>query len=482
MTTIQQALHIFRKDVREFRREAAVVFVLSAALVLLGVSTWEGIQEWSSRPAGDIGPLILLLPIAWCLLIARVIHAEALPGDRHFWLTRPYSRVGLLLSKAMFILVFINVPLLIAQAAILWLSGFPLLSFVSGLLWNQLLITALVLLPAATVAALTRNLAQFLPAGVLAAAVILPPFEESRIQPEWFGALLGVGVAGAIGGTILVLQYRRRQALRHAAITLGAGFIVILLYLAFPRSAAFAIQSTLIGGPDSTFSLQLGKTEEPPPVGTQNRYRQIVDLPLVPSGVAARNIEIESPQISFRTLSGVISRGATRTDGTRLTPQGEGFSQRVAVERNFFEAAKDSPVTVRGEYVVTLYGNEQPAEIPLDGSPVMIDGLGQCGTMPNYDRGMILCRSPFHSWKNFSSDRVAQNHDYRPNLLTLFSIHPLGVRRFGLIGEPGAEVAPQAPEKPLTLVVRDPVGFFRHQMEVPNVRLSQFAVLETRAD
>ena len=168
--------------------------------------------------------------------------------------------------------------------------------------------------------------------------------------------------------------------------------------------------------------------------------------------------------------------------GRVLPSEGAGFSQHVSVDRSFYEAAKDSPVTVRGEYVVTLYGNEQPAEIPLDGSPVMIDGLGQCGTMPNQDRGTILCRSPFHQWKNFSSDRVAQNYDYRPNLLTLLAIQPVGVRRYGLIGEGSAEVAPQAPEKPLTLVVREPIGFFRYQMEVPNVRLSQYAILETRAN
>ena len=85
-------------------------------------------------------------------------------------------------------------------------------------------------------------------------------------------------------------------------------------------------------------------------------------------------------------------------EGTRLAPNVSGFSQRVSVDRGFYEAAKDSPVTVRGEYIVTLYGNERPAEIPLDGSPVMIAGLGQCGTMPNYDRATLLCRSPFHEW------------------------------------------------------------------------------------
>jgi len=449
---------------------------LSALLVLTGVSTWESIQEWSRNPLGDTGPLTVLLPLAWCLLIARVIHAEALPGDRHFWLTRPYSRTGLLLSKAMFIAVFINVPLLLAQAAILFFDGFPLSSYLGGLVWNQLLITGVVLLPAATAAALTRNLAQFLPAAILAGVLIFPPFQEARIQPQWLGALLGIGIAGAIGGTILVLQYRRRRAVRHALMTLAAAAVVIVVYLAFPRSVAFAIQSTLIGRPDNAFMLKLGPPEAPQLGGTTpNRYRQLLRLPIVPTGAAAHNIEIDSAQISFRTLSGVIIRS-----GSRLVATPTGFSHGVSVDRNFYEAAKNSPVTVRAEYVVTLFGNEHPAQVPLDGSPVMIDGLGQCGTTPNYDRRMILCRSPFHQWKSFISDRVAKNGYYSRFLGPPLTIHPLGDQRFELTGEGSRELAPQAAERPVTLVVREPVGFFRYQMEVPNVKLSDYAVPEPR--
>jgi hypothetical protein len=476
MNTIQQALHIFRKDVREFRLEAAVVVALSALLVLTGVSTWESIQESGRDPLGDTGPLSMLLPLAWCLLIARVIHAEALPGDRHFWLTRPYSRPGLLLSKGMFIAAFINVPLLLAQAAILYLDGFPLSSYLGGLVWNQLLITALVLLPAATAAALTRNLAQFLPAAILAAVLILAPFQDAQIQPRWVGALLGIGVAGAIGGTILVLQYRRRRAVRHALMTLGAASVVILVYMAFPRSAAFAVQSTLTGRADKAFMLQLGPPEAPPPAGaTPNRYRQLLRLPIIPGGAAARNIHIDSAEISFRTLSGVIVRSSSRVVATPTA-----LWHGVSVDRNFYEAAKNSPVTVRAEYVVTLFGNEHEAQVPLDGSTVMIDGLGQCGTTPNYDRRMILCRSPFHAWKSFVSDRVAENYYYRWLSVPPLIIHPLGDRRFELTEEAASELAPQAAERPVTLAVREPIGFFRYRMEAPNVKLSEYAVPEPR--
>jgi len=101
MTTFQQALHIFRKDARHLRWEISGVFLLLFFLILTGVQTWEGLQRRGGPDISNESPLSVLLVVAWSLLIARAIQTEALPGDRHFWLTRPYSRAGLALSKAL---------------------------------------------------------------------------------------------------------------------------------------------------------------------------------------------------------------------------------------------------------------------------------------------------------------------------------------------------------------------------------------------
>ena len=123
MTTIQQALHIFRKDAQHLRFELAATGLLLVFLLLTGVKTWEALQAGGGRTPIPMAPLAMLLVISWSMLIARVIQTEALPGDRHFWLTRPYSRASLVLSKALFIVAFINLPLLITQAAIVLLDG-----------------------------------------------------------------------------------------------------------------------------------------------------------------------------------------------------------------------------------------------------------------------------------------------------------------------------------------------------------------------
>jgi len=285
--------------------------------------------------------------------------------------------------------------------------------------------------------------------------------------------LLGIGVAGAIGGTILVLQYRRRRAVRHALMTLGAALAAIIVILAFPRSAAFAIQSSLIGGADSAFALHLGRPTAPPTATTTpNRYRQLLALPIAVSGAKAANLKLDSPQVSVRTLSGVTVRASSQV--TQSGP--DGFLHAISVGREFYEAAKSSPVTVRAEYVIRLYGNERSADIPLDGTPLMIEGLGQCGTTPNYDRRMILCRSPFHSWKNVVSDRVTWN-GYEEWPLPLM-IHPVASRRFELTGDSGSEIAPAVPERPVTLVAREPVAYFRYSLEARDVRLEEYAIPE----
>jgi hypothetical protein len=69
----------------------------------------------------------------------------------------------------------------------------------------------------------------------------------------------------------------------------------------------------------------------------------------------------------------------------------------TGLDRQFFDAAKDSPVTVRGEFYLTQFGNMRSADVPLDGTPVYIDGPGQCGVVAGYDQRRFVCRSAFHS-------------------------------------------------------------------------------------
>ena len=62
--------------------------------------------------------IALFLPIAWVVLISRLVHDEELVGDRQFWITRPYTWYSLLGSKLLALIVLIGLPLVIMQ---IWL-------------------------------------------------------------------------------------------------------------------------------------------------------------------------------------------------------------------------------------------------------------------------------------------------------------------------------------------------------------------------
>ncbi len=486
MTTFQQALHIFRKDVRHLRFEIAGILLLLIILVLTGVQTWEGLQARGGPESDPEGPLVVLLPIAWSLLIARAIQTEALPGDRHFWLTRPYSRTGLLLSKGLLILAFINLPLLVTQAAIISLDGLPLLSNFGGLLWNQVLLSVLLLLPVAAVAALTRNLAQFLPVVVLTGALLAGPVAGHDLMGdlEWIRSSLGLFIAAAIGVLVLWRQYRLRRSANTAFLALGSTAAGLILYLAFPHSLAFAIQSRVIGSQDGQFALHLS---QPAPrtkdLEDANRYRQLIALPIAVTGADPRDLRVDSSEITFKTLSGI-----TRHSRARVSRVEQRLVNTTSLDRTFFDAAKDSPVNVRAELYLTQFGRARSVNIPLDGTPVYISGPGQCGVVAEYDRRRFVCRSTFEAPRAFLSDRVIRERRFQrwsdaySPLPSVPSLNPVIWDTYELAGGASDDLAPVVPERPATLVVRDPVAYFRYTMEVPNVRLAEFAITEPKED
>jgi len=450
------------------------------------VQTWEGLQARGGPESDSEGPLAVLLPIAWSLLIARAIQTEALPGDRHFWLTRPYSRPGLLLSKALLIVGFINLPLFAAQAAIISLDGLPLWSNFGGLLWNQLLISVLLLLPVAAIAALTRNLAQFLPVVVLTGALLAGPVSghDSMGDLEWIRSSLGLFIAAAIGVLVLQRQYRLRRSLNTAFLALGSTVAGMILYLAFPHSLAFAIQSRVLGSPDGQFALRLDQIEpHTKDLHAANRYRQMVALPIAVSGADPRDLRVDSSRITFKTLSGI-----TRQSGARVNLVEQQLVQTTFLDRTFFEAAKDSPVNVRAEFYLTQFGGSRSINVPLDGTPVYISGPGQCGVVAGYDRRTFVCRSAFEAPRPFRSDRVTRERryrrwsDYYSPLPYLPRLDPVIPETYELLNGASDDLAPTVAERPATLVVREPVAYFRYTMEAAKVRLGDFAVTEPEED
>jgi len=483
MTTFEQAVHIFRKDARHLRLEIGGVLLLTLLMIVTGIQTWEGLQERGGASDFD-GPFTVLLPLTWCLLIARSIQTEALPGDRHFWLTRPYSRTGLVVAKLLFIGAFVNLPFLVAQAAIVVFDGLPLTSYLGGLLWNQVLVSMILLLPIAAIAALTRNLAQFLPTVVLVGALfaISASGHGSRPDLEWIYTSLGLSVVAVIGALVVWRQYRLRRSGNTALMALAATIAGMILYLGFPQSAAFAVQGKVVGTNKGKLGLHLG---DPVPVkgdvkGT-NRYRQLVELPIRVDGEIPGNLRVGTYHFTLKTLS-----GATRRIGGRLQVGKGGIAYRASIDKQFFDAAKNSPVSLQAEYSLTQFGDAGSTKVPLDGKPVYIAGLGQCGAAVNYDQRIFVCRNAFRDPGAFSSDRIIGREECRPcwtgysPFPAHISIHPIASHTYRILSVEGNDLAPATPEVPAIVVARKPVAYFNYTMDVPNVRLANYAIPEPK--
>src|SRR6185437_5975733 len=162
---MRQVLAIFTKDARRFWPEILVSFVLLVALVRVYPMQWTepglihratGLFGISGAPSGVLAAcLVVLVPISWWILIARLIHCEKLVGHTQFWITRPYEWPKLVAAKMLFLAVFLYAPFFAAQCLLLHSGGFHPFSYLSGLLLNLVYLTAVVVLPLAALSALT---------------------------------------------------------------------------------------------------------------------------------------------------------------------------------------------------------------------------------------------------------------------------------------------------------------------------------------
>src|SRR5258708_29094248 len=174
---MRQVLHIFKKDVRYLWYEIAITLGLVVMMVVY--------------------PLLeFMVPISWCILTARLIYAEPLPGDRLFWVTRPYSWKSLLAAKVLFILVFVNLPMIVADIILLAKNGFPIFDNLPGVAWSQVLLTSVFVLPVVILASITTILMQLVLAVLVLVLLPISPFwRPSQVAvcqgPEWiFQSLL----------------------------------------------------------------------------------------------------------------------------------------------------------------------------------------------------------------------------------------------------------------------------------------------------
>jgi len=463
---MSQALHIFRKDVRQFRYLIALILVWTAAFVVFNALMWSDPDAVTATYAAVASGLSAYgLPAVWWLAVVLVIHAEMLPGDRQFWLTRPYSRASLVVAKALFVVVVILLPVFLAQAAILHFAHVPVLTNLLGLLWEQVLIVAILVWPVAAVASVTRTLVQcvFLAVPLVFAALIVES-EGMYLGVFWLRATLAVTTLVLSGAVVLGWQYRRRAT--TAARLMGAVALIGSLAIAVftPWRTVFGIQS-ILGQKMPSVAVTLAA---PPPLARAGSPRGI-HLSLRVSGLSNDTPFVcRASEIRISDASGTLWRSEYHGDQPLIIAMDQLCPVNVSMPAKILNAVADVPVRIEAVVYITAFGSSQEAVVPIDGAWSSISTLGTCQGAKGEVNVLLECRQAFRelgvlAFPRNSYSPYGRAFSYSPFPAEL-RIEPIIRGSFPFHSDTTSAV----------LTTNAPIAHLRLEVDVPNVHLPDY--------
>jgi len=416
---MSRILHIFRKDLRHFWKELLV------SLCLLGLYVWLAGRRWNAAHrayglgasagfsifGGGSSLTVFLLFLSWLLVIVRLVQDERLVGDRQFWLTRPYRWQELLASKAIFLLLFIHAPLLIAQLVMLKLAGFAPLPYLGGLLSvhaGLLVLTAVVF----TMATVTSTLIQAILAlfvvllyGLGNSALIssLPNSSMPHLDSRW-DLMEGLIALGAIIAVILI-QYARRRTPTSWGIIIALGISLTLIGALTPYTKLIAESYPRMNSdqsPGLQLALDIKKPEERttpprltrPPVKPEDEIQVNVSIPLLASAVNDDEIvEINGNRVGIESSGKQVWRSNWQPYGSVIVLPETGVLANFQMPKNIFESVKSVPVTVDLEFALSVFrkGKERWRVVAQE-DDFPASRLGLCSVEGNGE--MLACRAP----------------------------------------------------------------------------------------
>jgi hypothetical protein len=443
---MKQTLHILAKDARRFWPEIAISLAITALFTRIYPNQWltqaglYAVSGWG----GFAGPqglqllatvLTVLVPVGWLLLIARVIHGESLVGDRQFWLTRPYEWKKLLAAKVLFLLVFLYLPFVIAQLALLAEAGFRPFAYLPGLLFNLLLVTGVLVMPIFALATVTSTFARIIIAvvavllGFVGFGVLASGLAGSTVSAPG-GPDFSIPILLCICGGGVVLQYATRRLWLSRLLLIGL-FLAIGVAMIIPSDG---------GTVDRAFAARAGSEESPlhinflhdadhrvTGVPVQGTNRVQITVPVQISGIP--NGILIMPQ--FVKVSGNSADGAHGSipwqplDRLHYLSDTQDSSISFLIDRSIYERVKAAPMQLQLTLALAEGQAGDATKISLPTTDFSIPGFGVCSPERGWynaarDITGIACRSAFRQpsltyietlWSNSSCSGAATEPD-----------------------------------------------------------------------
>lgn len=475
---MRQAFHIFKKDASYLRWELGVL------LALLGMFVYAQTrqQQVFSYRASIFG---VLLECLWAFLCARLIQAETIPGDRQFWITRPYEWRSLVGAKLLFVLVFISIPLLIADAVILAKTGFSIAANMQGLVWSVFLITAGFLLTCCAFATLMRSLTQWvLSAIVIAAAAVgltAVGLESTWGGMEWMRNDGEIAILFIAASAVLLWQYKHRRTVLSIAV-MAAGLIAALLYAVYgPSAAAFELETRFSKPKVDPSPIKMAfraRTERASQHSEQ--YRGLGSSEVIPLAIPVEvsglgpGLDVISDRIHtiIELESGETWSPAESVADHHLEHWSSGYRMALDVDRAVYEKAKDHAVRIRSTLYLTLLGRSSRA-VQLEIRPVHVPGVGLCSVYQEGRFPATRCVSPMRA----------------PSNLLVVNLGPGGQDRFF----PGPSYSPFPADSSISplhwywhpaggrpLITLEPLAHFRRDLDLRDVSLADYQAVVPR--
>ncbi len=510
---MKQTLAIFRKDVRHLWPR--IVLVLAV----------EGVIGWTlfSQPPelGRVQHLVVDLEfLAWWYLIACAIHQEAIPGDRQYWLTRPFSRRDLLAAKLLFILAFTCLPLFLGQVASLLLRGTSPFAYLPDILVSQLFFLATTVLPAAALASISAGLVEFV--GIALAAwqgsYLLERMVGSHFLADidwgglyWFRPTLVAALTLAAAAAILLLQYLRRRTWLCRGIV--AAVLVIVAFITYMPGwhTAFQLLERLGAQPVSaaTARVAFDPARDPrTPILIPERWTMFrpaaiaIPIPVrvtgIPPGMALYSdraaVTISAPKGErwnsgwdslnqlLRLVGKIYSPDRRQvfamTEERVLAGDGE-YWLYLMVDRSFYRRVLPGPMHLHAQLALTLLSPQQITPLALrDGAQAVPDD-GFCSFRPRSRFLEAHClwpgRAPACSHLHLRPGRIV-----RPPGQAYLSITNQEQERVGSYAPyptsdglwqgyvPGLSADP--PPLGIDLITRRAVAHFERDLDIPDLR------------
>ena len=399
---MSQLLHIFRKDVRHFWKEILISWCLLGLFVWRCVPQTADGSEYIGFGLIFSGPLAgFLLFLSWWTLLIRLVQDERLVGDRQFWVTRPYRWPLLLAEKLCFAILFVNLPLLIAQSLILRLNGFSIIPYWEGLLGLQGLALGIFVAPVFFLSIVTATFVQVVLAalatliGFLALSAFAQQVPNSSMQhaSSWLDELSSlIMIVAAIA--VVLLQYSRRRTLLSRGIILAAALCLTLIAVITPYESLIAKEFPR-ARPEA-LKLEIDRTTHSPFHATsssklEKKVRVTIPVLLTPSDPAAVLL-VNGERIRFRLPNGRQWQSDWEAQWWAVVPGSVPEYMTFRLPRNIYEAAQANPVDLDVETAISIYRRGQSWQLIAQGEDFSAPRLGICAAVAMPTEG-LNCRA-----------------------------------------------------------------------------------------